>query len=402
MHSHTPLYIYRYHSDDCIVHKLGLEPTAKKFYRECDCAIWITGTADDKTYYPRTTTGLRDWAAAEAELRRLQAKGKDIEVHGPTIEDCAKRFLDAHAREVQSGAHRHHELTLERLQAYCKRLGKYHMSDLNYDLIEDFKTYGLSELKASTSLATSVSKLKVFLKEAYTRGWITVALHTTVKRVKAVYEKKQPYTEEEIALILDEAEKLKGGVSGYATNGPTFRLLLELMLESGLRVSDAVRFNPKHLSKSRHMWKYKFEMKKQKKNEPKKDHVIYLSLRLKAAIGQCKWFSVKLPFAYRDPNADEGKIEAAVLERMQEIGKRCGVDDCRPHRLRDTFAYRMLHFRKMGLEDVSHLLCHSSTAVTERYYSAWLVDRELRLERLFSEALSKPFSDETGDTPVRV
>jgi hypothetical protein len=27
---------------------------------------------------------------------------------------------------------------------------------------------------------------------------------------------------------------------------------------------------------------------------------------------------------------------------MQSIGGRCGVDDCRPHRLRDTFAVRAL------------------------------------------------------------
>lgn len=247
-----------------------------------------------------------------------------------------------------------------------------------------------------------MSKLKVFFKEAYTRGWIKTALHTTVKRVKAVYDKKQPYTEQELALILEETDRLKGGINGYASNGATFRLLLELMLETGLRVSDAVRFNPRRVAKSKHLWKYRFEMKKQKKNEQKKDHTVYLTDRLKTAVEECKWFSVKLPFAYRDPDADEGKIEAAVLERMRQIGKRCGVDDCRPHRLRDTFAYRMLHFRQMGLEDVSHLLCHSSTAVTERYYSAWLVDRELRLERLFGEAVSKPFNNELGNSSVGV
>jgi integrase len=338
MHTRTPLYLYRYHSGDCIVHTLGLTKKARKFYRDCDCPIWITGTTDDGAYQRRTTTGHRDWAAAEAELRSLQAHGKDITVHGPTIEDCAQRFLDGHAENIGDKAGGQHRLTLERLRAYCESQGVYHMSGLTYDLLTDFKTYGLKQLKAGSSKATAVSKLKVFLKEAYKRKWITEALHTIVTTPKAIYEKKQPFTEEEVALILEEAAKLNGGVSGYATNGAKFSLLLELMLETGLRVSDAVRFDPRHVTKSKHLWKYKFEMKKQKKNEPKKDHVIYITQRLKTAIAQCKRFSARLPFAYRDPNADEGKIEAAVLERMQEIGKRCGVDDCRPHRLRDTFA----------------------------------------------------------------
>jgi integrase len=192
------------------------------------------------------------------------------------------------------------------------------MSELTYDLLTDFKTYGLKTLKSSGSKATAISKLKVFLKEAYIRGWITAAVHSIVKTPKVISEKKQPYSEEETVLILNEAEKLKGDVNGYASNGATFRLLLELMLETGLRVSDAVRFSPKHVTRSKHLWKYKFEMKKQKKSEPKNDHVIYITHRLRTAVDQCEPFSKKLPFAYRDPNTDEGKVEAAVLLRFAQ------------------------------------------------------------------------------------
>jgi hypothetical protein len=156
MHARRPLYIYRYHSHDCTVHALKLTPKAKKFYRDCDCPIWITGTTDDGTYYPRTTTGHRDWAAAEAELRSMEATGKDVEVHGPTIEDCAQRFLDAHEENVSKKAGEQHKLTLDRLQAYCKSRGVYHMSGLTYDLLTDFKTYGLKQLKASSSKASVI------------------------------------------------------------------------------------------------------------------------------------------------------------------------------------------------------------------------------------------------------
>lgn len=45
----------------------------------------------------------------------MQAQGKDIKVHGPTIEDCGQRFLDGHEEKVGNKAKAHHKLTLDRL-----------------------------------------------------------------------------------------------------------------------------------------------------------------------------------------------------------------------------------------------------------------------------------------------
>ena len=47
--------------------------------------------------------------------------------------------------------------------------------------------------------------------------------------------------------------KLNGGTHGYAKQPKTFRLLLELMLETGLRVGDAVRFDPRVARQGRHL-----------------------------------------------------------------------------------------------------------------------------------------------------
>ena len=95
-----------------------------------------------------------------------------------------------------------------------------------------------------------------------------------------------------------------------------------------------------------------------------------------------------LPFAYRAvADGDETDYLAqAVYERLRAVGKACDVDDCRPHRLRDTFAVRLL-VKGVPLEDVSKLLGHASIAVTEKYYAPWVASRKLRLERLLSETL---------------
>jgi integrase len=286
---------------------------------------------------------------------------------------------------------------LGRLQDFAEKRNKFHMSDLNVDLIEDFKTYGLTGKK--TTQATLVAKLHCFFRDAYRRGWIKEPIVEKLKTVKAVYEEKQPYTDADIKIILDAAEKLNGGTSGFATNGKTFRLLLELMNETGLRVSDAVRYDPRKCQRGQFLWVYTFKPRKQKKNEKQKTADVFLTDRLKKAIDECKWFSPSLPFAYRPPaKADETDYLAqAVYERMQEIGKRCideegkpqPIEDCRPHRLRHSFAVRCL-VNDVGLEDVSKLLYHSSIAITEKYYAPWVPSRKLRLERLLFESIVEP------------
>lgn len=101
------------------------------------------------------------------------------------------------------------------------------------------------------------------------------------------------------------------------------------------------------------------------------------------------FFPFALPFAYRAVSGDEETdyLGQAVYERLRAVGKACGVDDCRPHRLRDTFAVRLLT-KGVPLEDVSKLLGHATIAVTEKYYAPWVASRKLRLERLLSETLA--------------
>lgn len=157
------------------------------------------------------------------------------------------------------------------------------------------------------------------------------------------------------------------------------------MLETGMRVGDAIRFDPRLLAKGDHMWIYTFLPQKQKKAEKSKPVDSYISGRLKVAIDECNWLSAILPFHYGS-SRNPAYLANEVYERMKTVGSRCGVPDCRPHRLRDTFAVRKL-LAGFQLEDVSRLLAHSSVKVTESYYAKWVAARKLRLERLVAESL---------------
>jgi integrase len=386
------LEIYRRHSEKCqriLTEKKRLPVNALRQYTECDCAIWIEGTKSNGNIVPRQSLHQRDWKIADATRRQMDTKGEAEKVHGPTLDDAIQRFLDSTKNEMKSKAHNAYKLVLGRLKDFCHQRNKLYIEDLTVDVCEDFKTYGIPKMK-DTSKATYTAKLRCFLKEAERRGWVKDSLSLKVKPWKAAHEQKEPFTDKEVEAILAESAKLNGGTIGFATCAETFTLLLRLMLETGMRVSDAVRYDPRQCEKGQIGWVYSFNPRKSRKNEIAKQTAVYLNDDLKTAIEKVRWFSARLPFAYR-PTAKEDETDylgQAVYERMQEIGKRAGVDDCRPHRWRDTFAVNCLQ-KGMALEDVSKLLGHSSVAITERYYAKWVMKRKLRLEETFFEATKK-------------
>jgi len=252
--SESAPYLFRRHSPDCRVHKLKLPTRRKAAFMDCDCPIWAAGrTATGEI--PRQSTGTRDLKTAEAILAALISTDKKKQVEGPTIEECIQRYLASHKHELREKTYEQYRLHLGRLQAYCERQGAYSMRELNVDLLETFKVEGLRDL-ADTSKSTVVAKLRCFLRDAFRRGWINEPLVERVRAHRAVYDQKEPHSDEEIEKILKEALKLNGGTHAYAKHPKTFRLLLELTLETGMRVGDAIRYNPALVVKGEHLWIY--------------------------------------------------------------------------------------------------------------------------------------------------
>ena len=316
-----------------------------------------------------------------------RCRTKDGADPSPTLENCIERYLDSRKSDWGHKSTVDNTVLLKRLQDFARQHNSRFIQELTVDLLEDFKTDCLPSLKKDTAKATSVAHLRCFLREAYRRGSILESLAEKVKAYPAVAEQKAPYSDGEVSAILEAAQNYSIGRTGYPSNGKRFRVLIELMLETGMRVGDAVRFDPAKCARSTHLWVYPFFPQKRKKTHQPVSAEIYLTDRLKTAIDQCEWMSESLPFAYL-PLAKTAYMAHKVWENMQRIGLQCEppIADCRPHRLRDTFAVRAL-LKGILLEDVSKLLCHQSVAVTEKYYAAWIPSRKLRLERLLFESL---------------
>ena len=380
------LVLYKRHLPICAVHKTRLPRKKRRFWMECECPIWIYGRTPNGDIVPRQSTQFADLKRAEALRTTLMTHVHTESVAGPPISECVEKYLATREQDLDPRTLGQHRLALERLSRFLVAQSVVHIRDMTVDHLETFKTAGLPKQMRTTTKATTFAKIRCFLRAAFRRGWIKEALVDKVSTVKAVYDQKEPYTDQEVKVILEHALQLDGGTHGYAKRPQTFQLLLDLMLATGLRVGDAVAFDPGALSKGDSLWIYTYQPQKQKRAEKPKLLEAYITDEMKKRIDECAWLSTRGPFWY-GAGSDPTPLAQAVYERMQGIGARAGIVDCRPHRLRDTFAVQAL-LRGMQLEDVSRLLGHSSVKVTEAYYAKWISSRKRRLERLVAESLA--------------
>jgi site-specific recombinase XerD len=248
---------------------------------DCQCPIWMYGRTRD-AFVPRQSTGTRDLALAEAQRQSLLKQGQHAVAHGQRIDDCVERFLESHQSKLGEKTAGAYHFQLERLRAYCAGRGVLYMRELSIDLLEDFKVKGLPKEMADTSRAQVTAKLRCFLRVAFRRGWTPMPLAEGVTPHTAPPEQKEPYSDDEVKKILDEALKLNGGRDGYASAPNTFRVLLELMLETGMRVSDAIRFDPALVQRGESgLWIYSYVQRKRQRTKQPVHVEAFISNRLR-------------------------------------------------------------------------------------------------------------------------
>ncbi len=396
------LTLYKRHTEDCEVHKTRVQPEKRKFWFDCNCMVWLTGRLPDGRPVPRESTGCRDVKAAEAYRADFLAANvrKAVVAAAPTgitIGEAIERYQASRTHEIYFEAGQHIKLALGRLKKYCDAQGVFYMKELTADLVERFKEDGLASF-SDVVKGTTTSKIRTFLRHAYRRDWTADALALKVLPHATLHQEAEPYTVQEVEALLTGSVNV-GDVarSGYSKHPHTFRLLLELMLDTGMRCGDAVRYDPAVAFRSG-LWVYSYVPQKQQRKRAKKTVEVFISEKLKTAIDQSTWFSAELPFIYGAGRCTKTYHARQVYRRMKNVlGPHCGIEDCRPHRLRDTFAVNML-LRDVSLDDLSRLLGHSSVKTTEMYYAKWVTSRKQRLENVVAQALLLPAHGTLGNS----
>lgn len=387
-----PIVLYRRHGRDCPTRdpkkpESKLNARAKRAYLGCSCPVWVDGRLPDGRKIDRQSCHTRDLEEARRLIVALNPPGfattpepnTPAPDRGPRLAHSIIQYLERREHEIREETRFYYKLILGWLRAFAEKQGIVYIRDLSVELLERFKFEGMPKLADSTR-GVYTAKLRAFLKEAERLGWIEKRLADRVRPHRSAQEPTLPFSETEIAALLDEAE-------------PIYRLLFELMLETGLRISDAMRFDPSRLVQGERLWIYPFQMTKRKRLAKGTGihFETFLSLPLKTRIDRARgkglWISESFPF--REARNTRRAVYIRVYREMQRVGEVRGIEDCRPHRLRDTFAVRKL-LAGVSLDDVSRLLGHASVSMTEEAYAAWIPARARRLEHLVADSLVQP------------
>jgi len=378
-----------------------------KAYTDCTCVIyaydpdfliaWHTPGTN-----PRITTRTRDMKDAESLVRKLEAETKDTAVHGYTLANRIETYISRRT-ELDEGTLNTYRQALGRLLEYASKRGLTHIQQLTSDFLKEFAVEGLGDNEDSTK-KMHFSKVKAFLAEAFTTSpkWITEDLASSLRKFnpfKATTVSKQPYTTDEVERILQLAGTLNGKSEGYGKVPATFRLHMQLMEKTGMRVSDTLTFHPRFCERSKNGWKYFYYPTKQHKDKPPKQVWVFVPDWLKSAIESCVWMSTEYPFSYckvyrygiEKIEADDStdKLTKEIRSRLEMIGKKLGIAHVGAHRFRHYFAAVMI-MSGAGLENVSKALNHSNTRITEEYYLTWFQKRQTMLEDIVAGVLANP------------
>ncbi|MGB8836402.1 MAG: tyrosine-type recombinase/integrase [Candidatus Acidiferrales bacterium] len=326
--------------------------------RKCRCPIWISGidAAGVRVY---ETTKLRDWTRAESFVRHYDNTGaKPMETSRITIEDWQTAFLaDATSpsgKNLNSETIRKYKLLFKQINAFAKDRGFRFVNQLDLHVLTAFRsTWEDAPLSASKKL----ERLRSILKFALRRKWILDNPASELDSPKLKLTPTLPYSQEEVDRIFK------------AAIDPRVHAFILTMIHSGLRISDTTTLAVSNLNGNR------LCLYQQKTGE-------YVYVPIPDDVAEALR-TVK----HKHPDyffwSGSSKVPAAVSvwrRRLADVFDRAGIKGGHSHRLRDTFAVRMLE-AGLSIENVSTLPGHADIKVTQRHYSPWIKTRQDALDR---------------------
>jgi len=375
------LHLYRRHRTSC--------PHRAQTYRRCSCPIYVKVTLNkssirlslDQTDWDAATTLIGQWTKS-GRVGQLQTTAK------PLTEAMAAFQHDAEARALAASTRLSYAMRLRALQAWADREGYVTVADVTLERLTQFRTTWttLAPLTRTVWQQFYVS----FFKWCMARQWIDQNPAAGLRAIKRLVNPTLPFTPAEMTAILTACDRYAAAHprQAYLQHIRAFVLLLRW---TGLRISDVVRLTWPRVRPDGTVFLYT-----QKTGTPV---VVPIPADALAA-----WAAVPRRGAYPFWTG-VARLECATAYwqwALREVFATAGIEGGHAHRFRDTFAVECL-LAGVDLTDVSILLGHSSTKITERHYLPWVRARQSRLEaavRASWGAAPAPAAPSTADTPA--
>lgn len=345
------LNLFRWHTKRC--------PHDSRDYIKCQCPIWMDWTLPDGKRI-RKSLGLKDWQAAQRRARDMEAEG--IVSAGEktvTVEKALDAFETDAANVIKASTLKQYKRLFRRMRAYCQSKGLVFLKQLTVVEVRNFRN-SWSTYSPRTA-GKHIEKLKRFFGWCQENGWIAANTAKPLRAPKVGDTDVVPFEENEIEKILKACDEYKG------RNQEKLRILVDIMLITGLSISDAVTLSKSRVTKQESGWVCELRRIKTKVSVrcPLPDDLAQKFIKLDR----------ETPFW-----TGESDIEDAAKNYQKifvRVFKAAGVKGT-PHRFRHTTAKRLL-IAGVPIGHVSALLGNSEQ-ICRKHYSKWVSERQTALD----------------------
>ncbi|HEX6504422.1 MAG TPA: tyrosine-type recombinase/integrase [Terriglobales bacterium] len=275
-----------------------------------------------------------------------------------------------------------YERELDRLKAFAAGKGVFTVAGLTRELLIEYQSGWEDAYPSSNTRQMVQARLKNFLRFCYDNKWLDRV--PRLSPIKADEAPTLPLTAKEYKHLL----KTVPVSFADAQKAARVRGLVQTMRWSGLAIRDAVTLRRDEIIHDKAKGIYRIVTARQKTGT-------HVSVPLPPEVAAEILAVLNGNVTYVFWSTGNGKEQSAVTNwqhDLRQLFKDAGirsVGNMLSHRLRDTFACDLLS-KGVPLAEVSKLLGHESIKTTERAYSAWVKDRQDRLDQLVMGTWKKP------------
>jgi site-specific recombinase XerD len=370
--------VYARHSRKCS--KSGERGAGQ--YKRCKCPLWLRWGKDGKR-----SAKTRSWDIATKAARKFE-EGLELAANGIeppkkadhiTIESAVDLYLsDMTQRALAKPTIDKARRMLNRLRDYANGRSIILLRDVTARLLTEWRSTWKFKAKSS-SPAVHWAVSKTFTKWAFRTDLIENDPSAKLKPLPSEHNQVQPLTEGEMQRLLAATDNCEFS-SEVAYRVKTLMLLMRW---TGLACMDATTLRRDGLGPDNNVTRRRH----------KTNAEVFVPLP-PAVAERLRVLPNDHPeyFFWNPERVKETSIvcEFAVLLRkvFDKAGVSHGKEEMLSHRFRHTFAVEML-LAGVLIERVSKLLGHKTTRTTEKFYSAWVKERQRKLEAEVKDAWTR-------------
>lgn len=350
-------------------------------HRRCKCPLWLRWGKSHKQ-----SARTRSWEIAIKGARKLEEEleleALGIEQPKPpdhvTIDTALELYMADRAQRGIKDSSKAQRL-LGRLRDYAYRRNVILLKDVSARMLTEWRaTWTFNKESSGPAVAWSI--VQTFFRWAHSIDLIPSDVSSKLKSLPIVRKQVQPLTRDEMQGLLDATSQC--GFTAEIVG--RVRIFILLQRWSGLACIDAATL-PRNLLRA--------DDNLTQVHRTKTDAEVFIPLP--PAVAKMLRAHANDHPDYFFWNPERMKKTSLICQFgdwlrlvFDKAGVKHGQQEMLSHRFRHTFAVELL-LADVPIEQVSKLLGHKTVRTAERYYSAWVKERQRKLEADVKQAWTK-------------